>query len=266
MPMTRTIEADLVAIPAGAFRMGADDGPHPEDGEGPAREVALSAFRISRCAVTVGAFAEFVDRTGHRTMAERAGGSLVFAGELARPEDHPPVAKAAPWWRWVAGAHWRAPDGETIAPPDLPVVHIALPDAWAYCAWAGQRLPSEAEWERAAGPTSRAMPHIWRGRFPDRPVQPPAPLPAALGVPNGNGLIHACGNVWEWVADRFTHLHSPRPQRDPRGPLNGGTHVVKGGSFLCCPSYCARFRPSSRRGEPPEATASNLGFRVAADA
>lgn len=264
MPMTGTAEAFAI-IPAGGFTMGAADGPHPEDGEGPPRPITLPAFRIARAAITVADFAAFVAATGHVTGAERAGGSLVFAGEVPDPERHAPVSGAMPWWRWVPGACWRAPTGAGPASPDLPVVHVCHADALAFCAWAGARLPTEAEWECAAGPAGNATLNIWRGRFPDAPAGPCGPVAAGSGRPNANGLYHARGNVWEWVADRFCRLHGPRPQHDPKGPLNGRHFVVKGGSFLCCPSYCARFRPSSRRPEPPEATASNLGFRMAAD-
>lgn len=243
--------------------MGAADGPHPEDGEGPCREIALDAYSIARTAVSNEDFAAFVAATGYRSVAEIAGGSHVFVGQLADPDAHPVVAPATPWWRWVAGACWHRPDGLSPAAPDMPVVHVSFADALAYCAWMGGRLPTEAEWEHAAGTQAGLQPHIWQGEFPDRPKSPPGPKPVADARPNEFGLYHACGNVWEWTADRFARLHSPRPDRNPKGPLNGEARVVKGGSFLCAPSYCARFRPSSRRGETPDATTSHLGFRVA---
>ena len=253
---------DLIAIPTGTFTMGAPDGPHPEDGEGPERPVTLSAYRIGRTTVTAEAFARFVADTGFITTAERAGGSLVFAGELVDPDRFVVAAAVTPWWRWVPGACWQAPQGRGPGDPALPVVHVCHQDAFAYAVWSGCRLPTEAEWECAAQ-TPGGPPHIWQGRFPNAPSTPPGPMPAASGRANAQGLLHATGNVWEWVADRFTRLHGPGALTDPKGPLNGDLRVVKGGSFLCCPSYCARFRPSSRRGEPPQATASNLGFRVA---
>ena len=252
----------FVTIPAGTFTMGAADGPHPEDGEGPPRPVRLSAYRIAAATVTNAQFAAFVAATGYVTTAEATGASAVFAAELGDADAHPVAAPATPWWRLVPGAAWNNPQGVGPAAPDLPVVHVSHGDALAWCRWAGCRLPTEAEWERAASPAP-PDPHVWRGRFPDAPLGPVGPLAAHDGPANANGLRHACGNVWEWTADRFARLHGPGPLSDPRGPLNGTERVVKGGSFLCCPSYCARFRPSSRRAEHPGATASNLGFRAA---
>jgi sulfatase modifying factor 1 len=251
-------------IPGGLFQMGAEDGPHPEDGENPLRPVRLAPYRIATTALTNSLFAAFITATAYRTTAERAGASLVFQGQLADPEAHPVADPATPWWRRVAGASWRQPSGAEAADGDLPVVHVSHADALAYGQWSGTRLPTEAEWENAAGPGAAEHPHIFRGNFPDAPATTPGPLAAHNGPANDHGLIHACGNVWEWTADRFTRLHSPRETANPHGPLNGARYVVKGGSFLCCASYCARFRPSSRRGEVPEATTSHTGFRVAA--
>lgn len=243
--------------------MGTCDGPHPEDGEGPTRRVALDAYEIATTAVSNAEFGEFVLATGYTTEAERCGRSQVFQGQLSRPEVHDVASPLAPWWRWVEGANWRRPDGTHECMDELPVVHVSLADARAYCAWRGFRLPTEAEWECSASDQSGITPHVWRGSFPDAPYEAPGPRPVAAAEPNCFGLRHACGNVWEWTADRFTRLHSPRPERNPTGPLNGAEFVVKGGSFLCSPSYCSRFRPSSRRGEMPQATTSHLGFRVA---
>lgn len=256
--------------------MGAADGPHPEDGEGPARRVTVPGFSIRRHAVTNADYAVFTKATGYRTVAEETGGALVFAQHLQAPseqdadcvgsgllQDSKTPDASVPWWVFVPGASWRAPHGAgSTAMPDLPVVQIARSDAAAFCAWAGSRLPTEAEWERAAqSPPPEAQRNIWRGVFPDKPDEPFGPVNASEGHPNAAGLLHTSGNVWEWCADRFTRLHSPRPQVNPRGPLNGSRFVVKGGSYLCHASYCARFRPSSRRGEYPDTATCHLGFR-----
>jgi sulfatase modifying factor 1 len=254
---------EFAHIPAGPFTMGAGDGPHPEDGEGPSRSIDLTAYEISTTAVTNRDFAEFVAATGYRTLAERRGGSHVFMGQLDDPDAHQIISPLTPWWRLVKGACWRRPNGFDACADALPVVHISLPDALAYCHWSNARLPTEAEWEKAAGSQEGITPHVWQGVFPDNPTAPPWPKPVREARINEHGLFHACGNVWEWTADRFTRLHSPRRDKNPKGPLNGDLFVVKGGSFLCAPSYCARYRPSSRRSERPEASTSHLGFRVA---
>lgn len=243
--------------------MGADDARHPEDGEGPIRCVHLRQFQIASCAVSNAQFAQFIRATGVVTTAEHRGSSHVFYAHLVDPRDHPIPLAEAPWWRDVRGACWRKPNGTDDARPDLPVTHVSFADAQAYCAWRGVRLPTEAEWERAAKGGDSGDTNIWKGSFPDAPIATPGPRAVNSGVPNAHGLFHSCGNVWEWTADGFGRLHSPRPARNPSGHLGALAKVVKGGSYLCCPSYCARFRPSARRPEHPAATTGHLGFRVA---
>lgn len=253
-----------IDLPGGVFPMGNMAGQHPEDGEGPEREIELAPFRLARTTVTNRQFSRFVEATGYRTTAEREGASLVFHGQLVEPQTWPIADAKVPWWRWVKGAHWSQPwgPGHDAPDPDLPVVQVSWFDAVAYADWAGAHLPTEAQWELVAKAES-PDPLIWQGRFPDAPERPPYPVAADMGMANALGAYHMCGNVWEWVADRFTILHSPRPQKDPKGPLNGKERVLKGGSFLCSPSYCARYKPSSRRGSLPEVSTSHQGFRVA---
>ena len=107
---------------------------------------------------------------------------------------------------------------------------------------------------------------VWQGDFPDRNTAEDGffgTAPVTAFPPNDWGMFNMTGNVWEWVADRFTTLHSARPVRNPKGPLNGSRFVAKGGSYLCHASYCARYRTSSRQGLSATTTTSNLGFRVA---
>lgn len=243
--------------------MGATDAPHPEDGEGPVRSVRLSPFAIAAHAVSNAQFAEFVNATGHVTTAEIRGRSHVFYLHLDQPERYPVPLADAPWWRDVPGASWRVPHGAGSAVPDHPVVHVSHADALAYCAWKGVRLPTEAEWECAAQGGDTGPINIWAGEFPNAPAGEVRLHPVASGLPNAQGLYHTCGNVWEWTADGFGRLHSPRQVHNPSGNLGASRKVVKGGSYLCAPSYCARFRPSSRRPEHPNATTGHLGFRVA---
>ena len=286
-PATRD-GARLKPIPGGMYLLGADDERiRSEDGEAPVREVALGPFWMDACAVSNARFRAFVEATGHVTVAERWGWSFVFVGFL--PEGFPPTraVAAAPWWRQVMGADWRHPEGpqsDLAGRDDHPVVHVALEDALAYCAWAGLRLPTEDEWEAAArgGLVQQRYPwgmelepegehrcNIWQGRFPahdsrDDGYHGTAPVDAF--APNGFGLHNACGNVWEWCADWFTAEHPPGPLRDPCGPPRGERRVMRGGSYLCHESWCFRYRVAARSANPPGASTGHLGFRCAADA
>ncbi|MET9256410.1 formylglycine-generating enzyme family protein [Streptomyces sp. NPDC003717] len=281
--------AQRVLLPGGTFLMGTDDADgFPADGEGPVREVTVRAFRIDACAVTNGRFAAFADATGHVTEAERFGWSYVFAGFLpaalrrgaARP-------RGTPWWCGVEGAYWRAPEGpgSTVADrSDHPVVHLSWNDALAYCRWAGARLPTEAEWEYAArgGLEQRRYPwgdeltpggahrcNIWQGRFPTKNTAEDGyrgTAPVTAYEPNGFGLYNVAGNVWEWCADRWGTEHGARHRTDPKGPAQGSSRVMRGGSYLCHHSYCNRYRVAARTANTPDSSTGNLGLRCAWDA
>ena len=276
----------MAEIAGGVFLMGAEDAmSYPSDGEAPVHEVSLSPFRIDVCAVTNADFAVFISESGYETEAERFGWSFVFAGLL--PDDFAPTRAAAdaPWWRQVAGADWRHPEGPQgglEGREDHPVVHVSWADAAAYAAWAGKRLPSEAEWERAArgGLEGRRFPwgdeltpggeqrmNVWQGEFPALNSEADGwygTCPADAFAPNGFGLHNMTGNVWEWCIDWFdVFAHQTNERRDPTGPSEGELKLLKGGSFLCHESYCARYRPAARMGLPPDSSASNMGFRCA---
>ena len=276
----------MAEIPGGAFLIGSDDAlSYPDDGEAPVREVAVSPYRIDVCAVTNADFAAFAADSGYETDAERFGWSFVFAGLL--PDDFPPTRAAAdaPWWRQVMGADWRHPEGPASGVggrEDHPVVHVSWSDAAAYAAWAGKRLPSEAQWERAArGGRERARfpwgdelepggehrMNVWQGAFPSRNTLDDGwygTCPADAFAPNDFGLYNMTGNVWEWCFDWFdVFSHQINPREDPIGPADGELKLLKGGSFLCHESYCARYRPAARMGLPPDTGTSNIGFRCA---
>jgi formylglycine-generating enzyme required for sulfatase activity len=298
-PLGLTCPEGMVAIPAGSYRIGAG-GERPE--EGPPVRVRLSPFCLASHEVTNRQFAAFVKATGYRTVAERplpaeqfpglsaaerAAGSVVFSSL-------PPGEPAGPMagWHWVNGADWRHPEGpgSSIAGRlDHPVVQVAVEDAEAYAAWRGAALPSEAQWEFAArgglrdrvfgwGDTwevTRA--NTWQGPFPYRDSAEDGhagTAPVGSYPPNGYGLYDTTGNVWEWTADWFAPGHGalaerrdPRlddagASRDPREP-GVAKHVIKGGSFLCSPSYCSRYRPAAREAESPDTGTSHIGFRLA---
>jgi formylglycine-generating enzyme len=281
--------AAMVHIPGGTFTMGTDDGVgYAADGEGPAHEVELEPFWIDAAAVSNERFARFVLATGYVTEAERFGWSFVFAGLL--PADFLPTrgVEGAPWWRQVFGAQWRRPEGPHSSLDgrlDHPVVHVSWNDARAYCEWAGKRLPTEAEWERAArgGLEGKRFPwgddetpgghwlcNVWQGSFPMQNTQEDgwySTAPVTAFPPNGFGLYNAVGNAWEWCADWFDPgFYSVSPRQDPAGPATGSARVMRGGSYLCHPSYCYRFRVAARSSNTPDSSTGNLGFRCAADA
>ncbi|MGW1029381.1 formylglycine-generating enzyme family protein [Streptomyces sp. NPDC002577] len=263
----------MAELPGGTFQMGDPFGEgYPADGEGPAREVALAPFAIDVTAVTNADFAAFAEATGYVTDAERFGNSFVFhllVHDEARAHVLGSVAQA-PWWLGVAGASWRAPEGpgsDVGDRADHPVVHVSHADALAYCAWAGVRLPTEAEWEYAARgglegarypwgdeftPAGQEMCNTWLGEFPhrsDRPGGRTGTVPVTAYEPNGFGLYNTSGNVWEWCADTF-------------GP---GERVIRGGSYLCHASYCNRYRVAARSHNTTDSSTGHGGFRCARD-
>jgi formylglycine-generating enzyme len=196
------------------------------------------------------------------------------------------------WWAWVPGADWRHPEGprSTLHGRDRhPVVQVAYADAAAYAAWAGKALPSEPQWEYAArggldgatfawgdefAPRGRMLANTWQGEFPwqnlllDRYA---STSPVGTFPPNGYGLVDMTGNVWEWTSDYFTphHQQAERPCCVPRNPRVTSPilaepiprRVIKGGSHLCAPNYCLRYRPAARQGEAVDTATGHIGFR-----
>ena len=223
-------------------------------------------------------------------------GSLVFTP----PMDSIDLRDCSQWWRFMFGANWRRPYGRNSsvsALPDHPVVHIAYRDADAYATWAGKQLPTEAEWEFAARgglecadfawgneftPGGRHMANTWQGAFPHENLASDGyerASPVGAFPPNGYGLHDMIGNVWEWTSDWWSAKHdadalnpccipeNPRGGReeqsyDPSQPQIGiPRKVLKGGSHLCAPNYCRRYRPAARHAEPVDTSMSHVGFR-----
>ena len=267
------------------------DSHYPE--ERPAHPHSVDPFEIGVTAVTNREFAAFVNETGYRTTAETPlppdpgvqmppgyfdAGSLVFRMTSA-PVD---LRDFRNWWAFVAGACWVAPEGPGSSiegREEHPVVHVSLFDALAYADWAGLSLPTEAEWEFAARgghgteypwgdeltPGGAVFSNTWHGEFPwrnDRTEKPPFSVPVRTFDANGYGLFNMIGNVWEWTGDKFSASHgAPSPCCLPNGPFEGESYVVKGGSFLCAPSYCRRYRASARSPQEARSSTSHLGFR-----
>lgn len=256
------------------------------DGEGPRRAVALKAYRLEAQTVSNARFAAFAAQTGYVTEAERFGWSAVFRG-LLPPEAQPTGSHdRAPWWLRVEGACWRAPEGagsDISERMDHPVTQVSWADAQAFATWVGGRLPTEAEWEHAAGsgdgrrfPWGSAEPddetvfcNIWQGRFPAQNSCRDGyfgTAPAVSFAPTGAGFYNLAGNVWEWSADAFRvrSVSAAGKARNAHAKAEQ-EKVLKGGSFLCHKSYCYRYRIAARMALTPDSATSNVGFRVAYD-
>jgi formylglycine-generating enzyme required for sulfatase activity len=223
-------------------------------------------------------------------------GSLVFV----QPSGPVDLSDIRNWWRYVRGADWRHPNGPEDSNEGLdehPVVHVTFIDAEAYASWVGKELPTEAEWEFAARgglegatfawgndflPGDRHMANTWQGEFPwQHRCRDGYERTSPVGAfpPNGYGLYDVIGNVWEWTTDWYHPAHPKEAIKacciplNPRGPSHEASFdptqphikiprkVLKGGSHLCAPNYCRRYRPAARYPEPVDTSTSHVGFR-----
>ena len=313
-PPPQESPAGMVWIPGGEFSMGCADprdqpfgGPDAMRDARPIHRAYVDGLWMDRTEVTNDRFAAFVAATGYVTVAERpprqedfpgappenlVPGSLVFTP----PAGPVPLANHYVWWNYVAGADWRhptGPDSSIEGRGNDPVVQVAHEDAAAFAAWAGKRLPTEAEWEFAARgglagklypwgnefrPAGQFMANTWQGRFPGENTAADghaAAAPAGRFPANAYGLHDMSGNVWEWCSDWYRHdayataLAAGKPERNPAGPADSfdpqepheKKRVLRGGSFLCSEQYCARYIVGTRGKGEPSSGCNHIGFR-----
>ncbi len=266
---------------------------YPE--EAPTHTASVGGFWIDSTTVTNEQFSRFVAETGYVTSAERPVDPALFPGAdpallvpssvvFRKPEAPVDLGNFLNWWTYVPGADWRHPEGpgsDISERTNHPVVQLAFEDVEAYARWCGKSLPSEAEWEYAARgglegqafcwgneflPGGRHMANTWQGRFPLENLCADGfetTAPVGSFPPNGYGLFDMAGNVWEWTRDSFG------PHDRPKGACCDGaaetgpdSKVLKGGSFLCAPNYCRRYRPAARIPHAADTGTCHIGFRL----
>jgi formylglycine-generating enzyme required for sulfatase activity len=257
----------LVHVPAGSFAMGSD----VWDEELPVHNVYLNGYWIDQTEVTNAMFAKFIEATLYQTDAEKIGSGWDWN-----------VNEGV--WRKVEGANWRQPRGagsDITGLENHPVVQVSWNDAQAYCEWAGRRLPTEAEWEKAARGSKdnrsypwgddvaeagkrlnfadRNLPVNWANLQADDGFEYTAPVGSySLGV-SPYGVLDMSGNVWEWTADRYSiDYYSRSEPQNPTGPANGKRHVLRGGSWF---NDLRDMRSAYRAADLPDASYTDLGFR-----
>jgi formylglycine-generating enzyme required for sulfatase activity len=271
----------IVNIPAGYFLMGAaDTDSHARADEKPQQKIYLDSFWIDRVDVSVAQFQSFVEATGYRTDAEKGCCAKEYAqlgGMVYSPIE-----------TWALRAYWLYPEGPTaaadggLASPLYPVVQVSWNDAREYCAWAGRRLPTEAEWEKAArGTDGRIYPWgktfdpkrlnycdlscvlSWKDLSYDDKYARTSPVGIFPPGASPYDVLDMAGNVWQWVNDFYDFRgYSGYPTANPPGVESGPTHVLRGGSWVDTPN---RVTTTARSSQPPDARDDATGFRCAAD-
>lgn len=291
----RVPDRTQVFVAGGAFHMGSAEF---YEEEGPVRAVTVAGFWIDRTDVTNGEFAKFVAATGYVTDAERkpdpkdypdipadklqAGGAIFTSPTGVRS-----LQDSNAWWAFAPGADWRHPDGpgSSIAGHDNdPVVQVSYNDALAYAHWAGRELPTEEQYEYAArggldgktyawgddfAPNGKYQVNSWQGTFPNRNEGADGYIgraPVGCFPANGYGLYDMTGNVWKWTSTLYgPTTKDEMPMAEMPGAASAAARVlrtIKGGSFLCAPNYCRRYRPAARESQETGFSAAHLGFRT----
>ncbi len=296
-------KAGMVFIPGGSFTMGSDQNRPEERFSHPVR---VDGFWIDRHEVTNAQFAEFVEATDYKTLAERGvdpkthpdmSGDVLEPGSVlfVQPTKLDRGGNLTQWWQYVKGANWREPEGPGSSiegKENQPVVHIAYEDALAYARWRGRDLPTEAQWEYAArggreggvawseafDKDGKPIANSWQGVFPVYNTEQDSyagAAPAGCFPQNAYGLYDMIGNVWEWTKDWYIPSHRREAALNPSGPKllelriaagQSPSKVIKGGSYLCASNYCSRYRATARQPQEVDLSAGHIGFRTVLNA
>jgi formylglycine-generating enzyme required for sulfatase activity len=278
-------KAGMVRVRGGEFTFGSERG-YPDERPAASGRVEVGAFWIDETEVTVAQFASFVTATGYVTEAERQGGAVVFH----QPTDAEMRVGSYAWWTFVKGADWRHPGGpgsSNAGLEHLPITFVTKADALAYAKWLGRDLPSEVEWEYAgkagqSGPdldtaprdaSGRPTANYWQGIFPAFNAHEDGHeglAPVGCYAANAFGLHDMIGNVWEWTKDPYSGPHQAHLNGDTAAvaaPFDRTLRadqptVIKGGSFLCSPDFCVRYRASARESQEADLATAHIGFRT----
>ncbi len=262
------IPAGMILVNGGFTKIGADDGLAHEQ---PMFWVEVKPFLMDISPVTVAQFRAFVKATNYVTEAEKFGNS----GVIDQSTDNR--------WTLKDGANWQYPQGTDfpVAPDNHPVTQVSWNDALAYCTWAGKRLPCEIEWEHAArnarndsaiypfgnqiGGNGVFKANIWQGMFPNKNlVEDGFKFTSPVGHFGKTplGLTDMAGNVWEWCQDwKYEYKNILESLKNKPVMVQKQEKVMRGGSFLCEPTYCHGYRVSARSFTSPETGLMHIGFR-----